>query len=102
MKATKLPAQTEKSFQAQVEQLAKLYGWKIYHTRYSFRSAAGFPDLVLVRPPRLIFAELKRNTGTVTPEQWNWILTLKEVPGVEVCIWRPENWKDVDGCLEPK
>lgn len=45
---------------------AELYGWRGYHTHDSRRSAAGFPDVTLVRVdpllvelPELIFAELK-------------------------------------------
>jgi hypothetical protein len=44
MNTATLPKQSEKSFQAQVEQLAGLMGWKVYHTRYSFGSSKGFPD----------------------------------------------------------
>lgn len=54
-----LPAESEAAFLQKVEQEARHNGWLVYHTHRSDRSAAGFPDLVMVRPPRLIFAELK-------------------------------------------
>lgn len=50
---------TERQFQPQVVQLARLCGWLIYHTFDSRRSAAGFPDLCMVRGDRCLFVELK-------------------------------------------
>jgi len=46
---------TEKDFMRQVMELAKLYGYLAYHTHNSQRSQPGFPDLVLLRPSRLVF-----------------------------------------------
>jgi hypothetical protein len=66
-----------------------LFGWTRYHTFLSVRSAPGFPDLVLVRPPRLIFAELKSETGKVTDAQQAWLALLEACPGCEVYTWRP-------------
>jgi VRR-NUC domain len=60
---------SEKQFQAQVVELARLGGWLLYHTHDFRRSAPGFPDLVMVRPPRLVFAELKTEKGRIRPEQ---------------------------------
>ena len=61
---------TEREFQRAVVELARLMGWRVHHTRPALTRAgewrtpiqgdAGFPDLVLCRPPRLILAELKR------------------------------------------
>ncbi|MCC6312227.1 MAG: hypothetical protein IT345_15125, partial [Trueperaceae bacterium] len=59
----------ERDFQALVVQLARLRGWRVYHTFDSRRSPAGFPDLVLARPPRLVIAELKSEKGRVADEQ---------------------------------
>src|SRR5262245_37984293 len=89
--------QTEKSFQAQVEQLAWVTGWKVFHPRYSFGSSKGFPDLVLVSrsPPRLIFAELKREGKNPTHEQQAWLDLLGAVPGVETYLWRPSDWDEI-------
>ena len=59
----------EKEFQGQVLDLAKLLGWLCYHTHNSRRSAPGFSDLVLARPPVVRFVELKTDTGRLRPEQ---------------------------------
>lgn len=87
---------SEKVFQGQVEQLAiQCCGWLLYHTRYSLRSPAGFPDLVLVRRGRLIFAELKRDGKDPTPAQQGWAEQLRACQGVEVYLWRPADWDDI-------
>jgi hypothetical protein len=67
---------TEKEWQAQVLDLARLYGWRhAYHTFDSRRSASGFPDLVLVRE-RALFAELKSKSGKVSAAQADWLAAL--------------------------
>ena len=59
--------QTEAQFQAVVIEYAELHGWRVYHTHDSRRSQPGFLDLTMVRPPRLIFAELKSEDGNPKP-----------------------------------
>jgi hypothetical protein len=87
-----LPPVTEKQFQAQVMDLARLLGWgPIYHSWISIRSAPGFPDVVLLRPPRCIFAELKTEHGRVNVAQHQWLDALRDCPGVEVFVWRPSD-----------
>lgn len=98
----------EHPFQQQVEGIARFYGWLIYHTHRSDRSQPGFPDLVLVRGPELIFAELKTRTGRVDANQQRWLDALRVVsvavddhraagaldppPVVDVYVWRPDDW----------
>jgi len=83
---------TEKAFQAQIVELAKLYNWLHYHIYNPRNSPAGWPDLTLVRPPSVIFAELKTDTGRVTPAQRTWLEALDACPGVECHLWRPGDW----------
>jgi hypothetical protein len=94
------PVLSEREFQEQVMQLAKLTGWACYHTWLSVRSTAGFPDLVLVRPPRVLFVELKTEGGKVTTAQRDWMLNLGACPGVEVKLWWPSDWNDVEETLK--
>lgn len=93
---------TEAEFQSQVMQVAKLYGWKIMHTRpaqYSdgrwatpIQGDAGFPDLVLShRTHGTIYAELKGDKGRLSPAQVEWIDTLRDA-GDEVHVWKPVNF----------
>jgi hypothetical protein len=78
--ADALPPLSEKEFQRQV-----LSKW----------SERGWPDLALVRPPRLVFAELKRENGKTTEYQDRWLGLLRGVPGVEVFLWRPTDLEQI-------
>lgn len=100
--------QTEASFQRQVIALARLRGWMVAHfrparTARGWRTAVqgdgkGFPDLVLVRPPRLVFAELKSERGKETAEQVLWMTSLRAT-GIEVYVWRPSQWEEIEEVL---
>jgi hypothetical protein len=93
------PALSEKVFNQMVTDLAWLLGFKVYRTWLSVRSPAGFPDLVLVRPPRLIFAELKSEKARLTEAQEAWLELLRQVPAVEVYVWRPSDWESIAAVL---
>lgn len=103
---------SEKAFQAQVVQLAKLNRWNVYHTFNSQRSEPGFPDLVLVRDGCLIFAELKRQHAKPSPAQRDWIQALSLVAGtvgasgvigaVRVFLWMPSDWHTIERVLAGK
>jgi hypothetical protein len=49
---------------------------------------------VLVRPPEIIFAELKTLRGRVRPEQTVWLGMLAAC-GLETYIWRPSDLDEV-------
>lgn len=91
--------QSERDFRQQVVQLAQLRGWYVYWTWTSIHSPAGFPDLVLCRPPRLVIAELKTATGKATLAQQEWLAALGACTGVEAHLWRPDDWALVDATL---
>jgi hypothetical protein len=90
------PAVSEAAFQAAVVRVAKSCGWAAMHVHDSRRSPAGFPDLVLVRPPSAtqpgtaLFWELKSADGVVTLAQAHWLRLLCQVTRVEADVWRPE------------
>lgn len=84
--------ETEQQFQQTIIDLAELMGWRQYHTYDSRRCVPGFPDLVLVRPPCVIFAEVKRETESPTDKQREWLADLSRCPGVRTCVWRPSDW----------
>jgi len=96
---TSSPVITEKQFQEQIKELAKLFGYEYYHTWRSFHSPSGFPDVCMVRlepEPRLIFAELKSETGQPTASQWLWLYILQQVgKPVECYLWRPSDFDDI-------
>ena len=89
----------EKDFLQAVREYARLMGWTDYHTWHSLHSPAGFPDLVLVRPPRIVFAELKVGRNRPTPAQQHWLNLLGACPAVEVYLWTPEDWNEIERVL---
>lgn len=84
---------TEKEFQSQVVQLAKICGWKVYHTYDSRRSEPGMLDLILVKN-RVLWRELKTATGKITPAQRDWLAAL-EAAGQDARVWRPEDFNSI-------
>lgn len=91
---------SEKQFMANVVELATWTGgWRSYHTHDTRRSAPGFPDCVLVRDGRLLFAELKSEKGGLTPAQRAWLGELRRCPGVEVHVWSPSDWPTIENIL---
>ncbi len=93
----------ESSFQACVLEVAKLAGWRSLHIRPARRAdgswrtpiggdGKGWPDLTLVRPPRLAFCELKTERGKIRPEQRDWLDVLRLLPQAEVYLWTPAEW----------
>ena len=99
-------AADERSFQTVVLEVARLAGWRALHIRPARRAdgswrtpvggdGKGWPDLTLVRPPRLLFVELKRQGGKLRPEQRDWLDVLRLLPGAEVLVWTPEDWPEL-------
>ena len=76
---------SEAEFQRSVIELAELLGWTAYHPWISVRSAGGYPDLTLVRD-RVVWAELKRAGGKLSPAQVQW-RSLLERAGAEIYVW---------------
>lgn len=108
--------QSEKQFEAALVQYAKLAGWRVFHPFDSRRSEAGWPDLTLVRDGQLVFAELKTERGKLSTAQEEWIEALCEVeqadvahlaglpsglyrPHVQVYVWRPSSWPEIEKVL---
>ena len=107
--------ETEEEFQKRVIAIAQTHGWRVAHAakvlvtmgdKHHYETpmrvdGKGFPDLVLVKRkgfptakglPRLLFVELKTDTGTIRPEQKEWLEDLF-CAFVEAQVWRP---KDLD------
>ena len=100
---------TEAEFQAQIIELAHLRGWVVATFRparvlvegqETYRTAvgadgAGWPDLILAKPPRLLVVELKSEKGKLSPEQEAWLELLRQCMGVQVHVWRPSDWEEI-------
>jgi hypothetical protein len=105
---TRKATQKEYSFQRQVIAFAALHGWRTAHFRPGMNrrgewqtavqgDGSGFPDLILIRE-RVVWAELKSETGVVSGEQRVWIDALVRA-GQEVYVWRPSDWAEIEEVL---
>ena len=85
---------SENAWLQEVLYYAKLHDWLAYHTHDSRRSAAGFPDLVLVRGDTVLFLELKTNSprSKLTEGQKTWLDALRQVKNIGVHVVRPRGW----------
>lgn len=94
----------EEPFRHQVRQIASMYGWAMqYHTHNSKFSDGGWPDEVYIHPlhSRIIFVELKTNTGRVKPKQKQWLAALHDC-GLETALWRPRDIDTIISVLGPQ
>ena len=105
---------SEKAFQQQVLDLAKLLGWRVAHFRsvpvmhpggrITYQTpvqgqGVGFPDLLLIRGGRLLVAELKVPPNKTTPEQDEWLVAFRRA-GIEAFVWTPDCWNRIQALLE--
>lgn len=77
----------ERQLQDAIIDLCKLYGLRVYHPWLSVRSSPGWPDLAICGK-RMLFRELKSDTGRLTKAQHEWGVTLG-VAGQDWDVWRP-------------
>lgn len=102
--------QSEAQFQKALLEAAELHGWKHCHIRRATvrqgriatpTSVPGWPDLVLWRPGKggVLFAELKRADGVVSPAQRKLLASLASA-GANVCVWRPSMWPEINEVLK--
>ena len=95
---------SESEWQREVIAIAHAGGWSVMHVRRSrsshltATSLAGWPDLVLFRPGRLLFRELKRDGGKLRPEQAE-VLDGLAAAGADVDVWRPADRAKVEATL---
>lgn len=121
----------EDEFQGQIIEYAVLRNWRLIHhrpalTEKGWRTAMqgdpGFPDLVLARRGFVIFAEVKTETGKLTPDQEKWLsdingytwdegshaewnrVALEDLhePGDPTqvgVLWRPSDWPTIERIL---
>lgn len=98
---------SEETLQACVLDLAGILGYKRVHFRPApdrhgrwkthQQGDDGFPDCVIAGHGRVIVAELKRETGGITPDQAAWLAEFT-AGEVETFVWRPADW--VSGAIE--
>lgn len=89
---------SEADLQARVIMLARLRGWWVWHCTDPVMSAAGLPDLLLVRE-RVVWLELKTERGRLRAAQSEVIDRLRAA-GAEVHVCRPHDWPTIERVLE--
>lgn len=78
--------------------LARMLGWKAYHTLRSQGSEPGYPDWTLIRE-RVVWLELKTEKGIISDAQVAWITALRKA-GAEVYIVRPRHLEAIAHVLQ--
>lgn len=97
---------SEKTLQDRVIGRAQRRGWKVAHAgrgwvgdhetgvgQFVTQMAPGWPDLFMLREPRALAIELKKELGEVTEEQWAW-LRLLNLCGIPAVIVRPSDLRE--------
>ena len=105
---------SEQEFQQHVITLAKTYGWRVawfrpvriqrangttYYETPVGADGKGWPDLFLVRGEQAIFAELKRQNGTLEPAQKQWRSDLLGA-GCLYYLWKPSDLDEIESVLK--
>lgn len=87
----------ESKFQTDVNRILTEYGWRWFHAPANIprngwiqNVRAGFPDICAVRGTRLVFIELKTETGKTSEEQDRWLAAVAEA-GAEAYVFRPSD-----------
>lgn len=80
---------TERDLMQAATDLARTFGWIVYHTFDSRRSEPGFPDLIAVRGSHLLAIECKSATGRVTDAQRTWLVAFDGIRDSTAVVLRP-------------
>lgn len=80
--------------------VARMFGFRVYHTLRSKGSQPGFPDWTLARE-RVVFLELKTETGKVSDHQAGWLQALNAA-NVEAYVVRPRHFDAITVVLRAR
>lgn len=94
-----MPEETEEQFLQAVRGYAHALGWKTWHHRRSKGTTPGWPDVQFVRVPEFFVAEFKRQKGKTSAAQDETLDQLQQC-GVEVHVWRPSDWPEIEKRLK--
>lgn len=90
---------TEKVLQRRVGELARAFGWRVFHVTWSPGTTPGWPDCVLIHPERQLikYRELKTAKGVASAAQKSWLEDLTRA-GADAGVWRTTDL--IDGTIE--
>jgi len=90
-------AMTEAKLNDRVGYRARKHGVKMLRIQRALAAGAwmtpaakGFPDLLVVTPTRILYRELKRELGKLSPEQEAWRDRIRRAGG-DWDVWRPSD-----------
>lgn len=89
------PEEGREGLRKAIVDLAVLLGWLVHHC-YDSRLCGpceGMPDLILVGFGRVLFIELKKQTGKQSRSQYLWAYELQRA-NAEYYLWRPRDWQN--------
>lgn len=89
---------TESEFQRTVVEAATALNWIVVHFPNTYGNPI-WPDLTLIRGGRIIFAELKREDGTLSRKQRERLWELANA-GMTVHVWKPSMWESIEATLK--
>lgn len=82
---------TEAALQAGIVRAARQLGWLVYHPWSSINSAAGYPDLTMVKGKRIVWCEVKSSKGRLSAAQVEWLDALRQA-GAEAYVVKPADY----------
>ncbi len=82
---------TGEALQDAIVQTAQLHGWYWFHDTDSRRNNAGLPDLILIKPPRVLFVEVKGDGDRLRPEQAHVLDLLAECDTIASGVVGPDD-----------
>jgi hypothetical protein len=90
----------EKNLQARIEKHARDFGYSkpfgfFYHTYRSVKSEQGFPDIVMSNGRHLVIAEVKLNSGKVSPHQAQMLNIFADLLPAHTFLWREEHLPEI-------
>jgi hypothetical protein len=104
------PGSPEKEFQRTIVETLELFGYvgthlfplrDIHGQMRTPSTASGWPDLVYLRPPRVLAIEVKGDTGKADPKQIAWLSLWANIPCARAWLVRPSDppWNDLLGWI---
>lgn len=98
----------EKEWQTTLVAALEVFGYVVEHTyplqtKHGWRTGStlsGKPDLIALRPPRILAIEVKTDKGRLAPDQRAVLTLYSEVPNARAWVLRPhDSWPDIQSWM---
>jgi hypothetical protein len=87
-------AMTEDQLLTAAVEALTIFGWRWTHPRRSDKALTmgdpGLPDIIAVKPPDLLFVEVKSHAGRLSEAQSAWMADIRNCPAVGYFLLRPD------------